>query len=190
MSAVPEIDADVAIVGCGPVGNTLAILLAQLGRTVRRARAVARALPAAPGRALRPRGRPHPPVVRHRRRALRAISEPADIYEWRNGAGTTLLRFGRAGDGPSGWPASSMFNQPALEALLDRRAGELPAIDRAPRRRGHRPRAARRRASSSTAADGTAVAAPVRRRLRRRQQHRAQPRRHRRCTTSASSSTG
>ena len=56
---------------------------------------------------------------------LRTISEPADIYEWRNGAGTTLLRFGRTGDGPSGWPASSMFNQPELEQLLDRRAREL-----------------------------------------------------------------
>ncbi len=28
---------------------------------------------------------------------LRAISEPADVYEWRNAAGTTLLRFGQAG---------------------------------------------------------------------------------------------
>ena len=33
---------------------------------------------------------------------LRTISEPADIYEWRNAAGTTLLRFGQTGDGPSG----------------------------------------------------------------------------------------
>jgi 2-polyprenyl-6-methoxyphenol hydroxylase-like FAD-dependent oxidoreductase len=56
---------------------------------------------------------------------LRAISEPADVYEWRNAGGTTLLRFGQAGDGPSGWPASSMFNQPMLEALLDRRARQV-----------------------------------------------------------------
>jgi flavoprotein hydroxylase len=56
---------------------------------------------------------------------LRAISEPADLYEWRNAAGTTLLRFGQAGDGPSGWPASSMFHQPSVEGLLDRRARHL-----------------------------------------------------------------
>ena len=31
-----------------------------------------------------------------------AISEPAEVYEWRNAAGTTLLRFGRVGDGAVG----------------------------------------------------------------------------------------
>jgi 2-polyprenyl-6-methoxyphenol hydroxylase-like FAD-dependent oxidoreductase len=45
---------------------------------------------------------------------LRAISEPADIYEWRNArAHPAALR--SPGDGPSGWPASSMFCQPELE---------------------------------------------------------------------------
>ncbi|HEY5877248.1 MAG TPA: bifunctional 3-(3-hydroxy-phenyl)propionate/3-hydroxycinnamic acid hydroxylase, partial [Ilumatobacteraceae bacterium] len=121
-------DADVAIVGCGPVGNTLAILLAQLGhrvvvlerwpepyplpRAVHFDHEVARVFQAA---GIGP--------------ALREISEPADIYEWRNAAGTTLLRFGQRGDGSSGWPTSSMFNQPALEALLDGRAAQLPTID-------------------------------------------------------------
>lgn len=60
---------------------------------------------------------------------LRRITEPADIYEWRNAAGTTLLRFGRVSDQPLGWPLSSMFNQPALEALLDRRARALPTVE-------------------------------------------------------------
>ena len=103
---------------------------------------------------------------------LRAISEPADIYEWRNGAGTTLLRFGRTGDGPSGWPASSMFNQPALEALLDRRAASCRASTCVA---GSRSPAS---SSSTTRVVVTARgrhrgAGPVRRRLRRRQQHRA-----------------
>ena len=31
---------------------------------------------------------------------VRALSEPAEVYEWRNGQGTTLLRFGRVGVGP------------------------------------------------------------------------------------------
>jgi len=119
-----DTDCDVAIVGYGPVGNVLAILLAQLGRSV----TVLERWP-------EPYGRPRAVHFDHEvgrilqscgiGDELRTISEPADIYEWRNAAGTTLLRFGSPGDGPSGWPASSMFNQPALEHLLDRRARAL-----------------------------------------------------------------
>ena len=117
-------DVDVAIVGYGPVGNALAILLAQLGRTV----SVLERWP---------QPYPLPRAVHFDHEVgrilqscgigdeLRKISEPADLYEWRNATGRTLLRFGSAGDGPSGWPASSMFNQPELEQLLDRRAREL-----------------------------------------------------------------
>lgn len=123
-----RLDADVAIVGCGPVGNTLAILLAQHGhRVVVLER--------------RPEPYPLPRAVHFDHEvarifqsagigpALREIIEPAEIYEWRNAAGTTLLRFGQRGDGPSGWPYASMFNQPTLEALLDQRAAQLPTID-------------------------------------------------------------
>jgi flavoprotein hydroxylase len=118
------VNTDVSIVGYGPVGNALAILLAQRGRTVtvlerwpepyRLPRAVH--FDHEVGRILQSCGIGD---------EVRAISEPGDIYEWRNGDGVTLLRFGRAGDGPSGWPASSMFNQPALEQLLDERAHAL-----------------------------------------------------------------
>ena len=123
-----EIDADVAVVGYGPVGNTLAILLGQLGWSVV---ALERW----------PEPYPLPRAVHFDHEVgrilqscgigdeLRAITEPGDIYEWRNAIGQTLLRFGRVGDGPSGWPLSSMFNQPALEALLDRRAGELSSVE-------------------------------------------------------------
>jgi len=120
-----SIDADVAIVGYGPVGSTLAVLLAQLGRSV----VVLERWP---------EPYPLPRAVHFDHEVgrifqscaigtdLRAIIEPANVYEWRNGAGTTLLRFGRTGDGASGWPESSMFHQPALEGLLDRRARQLP----------------------------------------------------------------
>ena len=119
-----EIDADVAIVGYGPVGSALAILLAQLGRsvTVLERRPEPYPLPRAVhfdhevGRILQSCGVGD---------ELRTISEPADIYEWQNAAGTALLRFGQAGDGPSGWPAASMFNQPMLEQLLDSRARQV-----------------------------------------------------------------
>ena len=60
---------------------------------------------------------------------LRSVTEAAEIDEWRNAQGTTLLRFGRIAAGSSGWPKSSMFSQPELEAILERRARELPAVE-------------------------------------------------------------
>jgi flavoprotein hydroxylase len=119
-----EIDADVAIVGYGPVGSALAILLAQLGRTVTVLERWPEAYP-------RPRAVHFDHEVGRILQScgigdeLREIIEPADIYEWRNAAGATLLRFGSVGDGPSGWPASSMFTQPMLERLLDCRARQV-----------------------------------------------------------------
>ena len=115
------VDADVAIVGYGPVGATLAILLAQQGRSVV---------------VLERQPHPYPlPRAVHMDHEvariiqscglgedLARISEPADLYEWRNGDGLTLLRLGRDGVGLSGWAQSLMFNQPALEALLDQQA--------------------------------------------------------------------
>jgi 2-polyprenyl-6-methoxyphenol hydroxylase-like FAD-dependent oxidoreductase len=120
-------EADVVVVGYGPAGNTLAILLGQLGRRVVVLERWPQPYPLPRavhfdhevGRIFQSCG-----IGEH----LRAISEPTLVYEWRNGTGTTLLRFGRAGNGPSGWPQSSMFNQPALEASLDRRGRELPRV--------------------------------------------------------------
>ena len=123
-----EVDCDVAIVGAGPSGLVLAILLAQLGRSV----VVLEQWPAP---------YPLPRAVHFDDEVgrllqscgigdeLRRRSEPAEVYEWRNAAGTTLLRFGRIGTGRSGWPFSSMFCQPDLEALLEARAHALPTID-------------------------------------------------------------
>ena len=131
MSPLPpavETDVDVAVVGAGPVGLVLAVLLAQRGRSV----AVLEQWPdpyplpravhfdAEVGRILQSCGVGD---------ELRAISEPAEVYEWRNGQGTTLLRFGRIGVAAAGWPFSSMFCQPELEATLRARVGDLPAID-------------------------------------------------------------
>ncbi|QXC60895.1 bifunctional 3-(3-hydroxy-phenyl)propionate/3-hydroxycinnamic acid hydroxylase [Aquihabitans sp. G128] len=122
------IETDVAIVGWGPVGAVLAILLAQQGHRV-----------VVLERWLQPYPLPRAVHFDHEvgrilqgcriGADLRAASEAAEVYEWRNGAGTTLLRFGRIGAGTSGWPESSMFNQPTLEALLHRRAAELPTIE-------------------------------------------------------------
>jgi 2-polyprenyl-6-methoxyphenol hydroxylase-like FAD-dependent oxidoreductase len=129
MSALDDaVDADIVVVGAGPVGTTLAILLAQLGRSV----IVLERWPEPYGL---PRAVHFDEEVGRILQScgigteLRAISEPAPVYEWRNGVGTPLLRFGRDGDGPSGWPMSSMFCQPALEDLLDQRLHALPEID-------------------------------------------------------------
>ena len=157
----------------GRSGIALAILLAQRGRIGRRCSSGGRS-----------RTRCRAPCTSTTRSAASssraasatscgAISEPADVYEWRNAAGTTLLRFGRVGDGPSGWPASSMFNQPDARGAARPARARRCRRRRPPRRRGHRHRAARRPTSSSTGADGDDGRGALRRRLRRRQQHRA-----------------
>lgn len=121
-------DAEIAIVGCGPVGSVLAILLAQRGRSV----VILERWPD-------PYPLPRAVHLDHEvarivqscglGEQLAATSEPAHVYEWANGAGTTLLRYGRLGQSASGWPESLMFNQPELESLLAARVAELANID-------------------------------------------------------------
>jgi flavoprotein hydroxylase len=121
-------DVDVALVGAGPSGLVLAVLLAQLGRSVivLEQRPAPYPLPRAVhfddevGRLLQSCGIGE---------QIRAASEPAEVYEWRNAAGTVLLRFGRIGTGASGWPFSSMFCQPDLEAAIGARVHSLPSIE-------------------------------------------------------------
>jgi flavoprotein hydroxylase len=62
---------------------------------------------------------------------IAAHSEPADVYEWRNGAGEILLRLGRPGAqlAASGWWDSTMFCQPELERVLDHRVRGLANVE-------------------------------------------------------------
>jgi flavoprotein hydroxylase len=128
MTVADPVAFDVAIVGAGPVGLVLGIQLAQHGRSVAilEQRTSPYALPRAVhfdhevGRILQSCGIGD---------AVRGISEPAEVYEWRNAQGATLLRFGRPGIAQSGWPFSSMFCQPELETVLRARAESLPTLE-------------------------------------------------------------
>jgi 2-polyprenyl-6-methoxyphenol hydroxylase-like FAD-dependent oxidoreductase len=119
---------DVAIVGAGPVGLVLGILLAQYDRTVV-------VLEQWPDPYKLPRAVHFDDEVGRILQScgigdeVRTLSEPAESYEWRNGEGSTLLRFGRVGVALSGWPFSSMFCQPELEELLQRRTEALPTLE-------------------------------------------------------------
>jgi len=119
---------DVAIVGCGPVGQTLAILLGQRGWRVRVFERFPEPYPLPRavhfdheiGRVLQSAG-----VAA----ALAGRTEPTSVYEWRNAAGDVLLRIGRdARRSLSGWPESNMFHQPELEQILAERARALPSL--------------------------------------------------------------
>ncbi|MEX2206075.1 MAG: bifunctional 3-(3-hydroxy-phenyl)propionate/3-hydroxycinnamic acid hydroxylase [Myxococcota bacterium] len=123
-----ETSLDVAIVGAGPTGLTLAILLAQRGRSV----VVLERWPA-------PYALPRAVHFDHEvARVLQAagisgdlagFTEFAPIYEWRNAAGEILLRFGREREsGLSGWPDSNMSHQPRLEAALEQRARSFTGV--------------------------------------------------------------
>ncbi|HTN79659.1 MAG TPA: FAD-dependent monooxygenase, partial [Acidimicrobiales bacterium] len=119
---------DVAIVGYGPVGAALAILLGQRGRRV-----------VVLERYLEPY--PLPRAVHYDHEVARIlqscgmaeeclkIAEPAEVYEFQNAERRPLIRFGRIGDGPSGWPQSSMFPQPELEAALFARVEKVAAVE-------------------------------------------------------------
>jgi 2-polyprenyl-6-methoxyphenol hydroxylase-like FAD-dependent oxidoreductase len=121
-------DYDIAIVGYGPVGQTMAILLGRRGWRV--------------GVFERwPELYPRPRAVHYDDEGARifqrlgiaeelsAITEPAATYEWQNAGGQTLLMLDRTGSGRSGWPAATMFTQPALERLLDRTAKDVPTVE-------------------------------------------------------------
>ena len=115
-AAIPD-QVDVVVVGAGPVGCALSLLLEARDRSVL---------------LVERHNGPYPlPRAVHfddeTARILQAcglgaelpgLSEPATTYEWRNGEGVPLLRFETPVQGRQGWPSANMFNQPDLEARL------------------------------------------------------------------------
>lgn len=121
--------ADVTIVGFGPVGKLLALMLGRRGHSVV---VVDR----------NETGYPLPRAVTHCSdfaRILQSvglspdripdITQPYDdMYLWRNSTGQTLVEVDWSGRGESGWYNTYFFHQPALEDALDALLAELPAV--------------------------------------------------------------
>ncbi|MFE4307964.1 bifunctional 3-(3-hydroxy-phenyl)propionate/3-hydroxycinnamic acid hydroxylase [Streptomyces sp. NPDC056891] len=123
-----DTDTDVVVVGYGPVGGVLSILLAQRGWRVT---------------VLEQRARPYllPRATSFDGETARLIAgtgigpqigeftEPADGYRWQNAAGQALLDIDFAAVGPYGWPDANTMHQPTLEARLAARLSALPGVD-------------------------------------------------------------
>lgn len=119
--------ADVIVVGAGPVGSGLALLLADRGRSVVVVERHAEPYPL-------PRAVHFDDETARILQAcgvgdkLAGLSDPADVYEWRNAEGVVLLRFGLDELGSCGWPSANMFNQPDLEVELYARLDAHPNV--------------------------------------------------------------
>lgn len=118
---------DVAIIGAGPVGDTLALLLGQLGiRTLLADKS--------------PQIYPLPRAAHIDHEIVRvfqqlgvadrvmAASRAAEQYDFLTADGQVLMRF-KMGGSPSGWPASNMIHQPSVEEILRDRMADFPTID-------------------------------------------------------------
>lgn len=119
---------DVAIVGFGPVGQLLALLLGRKGHRV----LVLERWP-------QPYDRPRAVHFDHEigrifqaagiAKEVMAITDPVpDFYEWRNALGESLVRIDWSGMGPSGWPTANFFSQPDLERVLATAAEAVPSV--------------------------------------------------------------
>jgi 3-(3-hydroxy-phenyl)propionate hydroxylase/flavoprotein hydroxylase len=120
---------DVAIVGYGPVGKTLALLLAKQGWNV----AVYEKFPQA---------YPLPRAIAFDDEVARIFQSAAEIdpvmaitepildsyYQFRNARHETLLKIFISEKGLSYWPGSNFFNQPELERVLDEQIRKIPNI--------------------------------------------------------------
>jgi 2-polyprenyl-6-methoxyphenol hydroxylase-like FAD-dependent oxidoreductase len=121
-------DYDVAIVGYGPTGMTLAALLGQLGRRVV-------VLERYTGLYNLPRAACFDDEIMRTFQKLGIVAEisrGAEVqrdYEWVNATGETLVEFQYDNPAPGGWAALYMMFQPHIEAVLDRHDRSLSTVE-------------------------------------------------------------
>jgi len=121
-------DYDVAVVGGGPVGLALAGLLGQQGHKVGLFERFAEVYPLP--RAIRFDGE----IMRIFQNlgiteAIAGDIVPMEGYRWFGADDEEIVYIHQAGVAPSGWPASYVFWQPAIDAALHERAVALPTVE-------------------------------------------------------------
>ena len=114
------------IVGYGPVGQTLAALLASKGHSV----AVYERFS---GLYELPRAAYFDDEIMQVWQSLGIVDEldvlPVKAYEWFGADGETIARMEHPALGPSGWEPGYLFFQPRLERALDRAVKALPSVE-------------------------------------------------------------
>ena len=121
-------DFDVAVIGYGPTGMTLAALLGQRGHRVV-------VLERYEGLYNLPRAACFDDEIMRTFQKLGltdAISEGAVAqrdYDWLNADGETLVEIEYPDPGPGGWAALYMMFQPHVETVLDRHIKALPSVE-------------------------------------------------------------
>lgn len=122
-------DVDVLVVGQGVVGQLTSLYLAQRGYRVLAVEQHREPYPL-------PRAVHYDPDVNRFLAGLgldsdeqATFSEPALSYDWLNADRKLLLTFPAPLDGPQGWPESTMFAQPDLEAALRRHQEGVAGLD-------------------------------------------------------------
>ena len=119
---------DVAVIGYGPTGMTLAALLGQRGHSVV-------VLERHDGLYNLPRAACFDDEIMRTFQKLgltEAVSPGVMVqrdYDWVNADGDTLVELEYADPGPGGWAALYMMYQPHVETVLDRHIKALPAVE-------------------------------------------------------------
>jgi len=118
---------DVAVVGYGPVGQSMSILLGERGYDVT-------VFDRWPSLYPLPRAVFHDHEIRRVFHAMdigqevEAISQPSAKYQWFNANWETLVEIDWSAESISDGPVGYLFNQPSLEALLDGKAKSFPNV--------------------------------------------------------------